>query len=141
MENEKLEMSVLKLIIYAVTIGVLVGVLELYIGHTYILNPLLYNKDLNFVYESYLAPTYYGLTKSIVVATVFFFVYFLTRKNNISQGLKSIIVGIIGTILFGIYYYFTFPRVTVLDASIIGVVHISFITVITYLSAKILKIK
>ena len=119
----------------------LVGLIELYVGHRFILNPLLYNKDLNFVYESYLAPTYYGLTKSIVVALVFFFVYLFTRRNNLSQGLKSIIIGLVGTITFGLYYYFTFPRVTVLNGAIIGVVHFSFIAGITYLFAKIFKVK
>ncbi len=141
MANEKLGQSTLKLIIYSAVTGMLVGLIELYVGHRFILNPLLYNKDLNFVYESYLAPTYYGLTKSIVVALVFFFVYLFTRRNNLSQGLKSIIIGLVGTITFGLYYYFTFPRVTVLNGAIIGVVHFSFIAGITYLFAKIFKVK
>lgn len=141
MPNEKLDLSILKLIIYSLVAGVLVGLIELYVGHRFILDPLLYGKDLNFVYESYLAPTYYGLTKSIVVVLTFFFVYLFTRKNNMSQGLKSIIIGLLGTIIFGIYYYLTFPRVNILDGAIIGIVHFSFIAGITYLFTKIAKVK
>ena len=97
MANEKLGLFVLKLFFYSIVAGFLTGILELYIGHRFILDPLLYDKDPGFVYESYLAPTYYGFTKSIVVSLVFFFVYLFTFRKNIKSVLKSIIIGNVHT--------------------------------------------
>lgn len=130
-----------KLILYSLITGMLVGVLELFIGHRFILDPSLYDKDPGFIYESYFAPTYYGLTKSIVVALTFFSVYLLTLKKKIKPVVKSAIIGIIGTLVFGIYYYLTFPRSSISSGIIIGIVHFSFIAGITYLFSKIVKLK
>lgn len=141
MVNGKLGLFTLKLIFYSIVAGFLVGILELYIGHRFILDPLLYDKDPGFVYESYFAPTYYGFTKSIVVSLVFFFVYFFTFKKNINSILKSIIIGILGTVIFGIYYYFTFPRSTFFGGAIIGIVHFLFISGTCFIFAKIAKLK
>ncbi|OGY45684.1 MAG: hypothetical protein A3J62_02530 [Candidatus Buchananbacteria bacterium RIFCSPHIGHO2_02_FULL_38_8] len=141
MENEKLGLFILKLIFYSAAVGFLAGILELYIGHRFILDPLLYDKDLGFVYESYLTPTYYGFTKSIVVAIVFFLVYLLTFRKNIKSVLKSIIIGILGTAIFGIYYYLTFPRSTFFGGAIIGIVHFLFISGTCFIFTKIAKLK
>ena len=84
--------SILKLKLYSVLIGLSVGMLELYIGHRFILDKLLIGRDYNFVYESFFAPTYYGLTKSFIVAVVFFLVSLFAPKNKTNP----IIVGILG---------------------------------------------
>lgn len=137
--NKKLISFIPKLILFSLVAGVLAGVLELYLGHGFILNPLLYDKDQNFVYESYFSPTYYGMTKSLVVAIAFFLVFLFTRKTNLKIIFKAIIVGILGTTIFGIYYYFTFPRVTSSASSLIGVVHFSFIAGTSYFCALIMR--
>ena len=129
----------LKLVISALIVGILAGVLELFIGHRFILDPLLYNTDYGFVYESYFAPTWYGLTKSIVVALTFFFVYLCAKKIKLKPIIKSAIVGILGTIIFGIYYYLTFPTTTSSSSLIIGIVHFSFIFGVSYLFTKLAK--
>ena len=141
MSGEKIGKFIVRLIIYSLIVGFLVGILELYIGHRLILDPLLYNKDYGFVYESYLYPTYYGLTKSIVVSVVFFFVYFFTLGKKAKPILKSALVGILGAAIFGIYYYLTFPHTLFWSSAIIGIVHFSFITVISFIFAKIVKLK
>ena len=56
MVNKKLGSFIIKLVVYSLVVGFLTGVLELYVGHRFILDPLLYEKDLGFVYESYLYP-------------------------------------------------------------------------------------
>ena len=129
--------SILKLKLYSVLTGLSVGILELYIGHRFILDKLLVGKDYNFVYESFFAPTYYGLSKSVIVAIVFFFTYLLAPKNKTNP----IIVGILGTAIFGLYYYFTFPRSSFYSSALIGIVHFSFIAGITHVFNKILKLK
>jgi hypothetical protein len=139
--TDKLKKFIPKLILYSLIAGALVGVLELFIGHRFILDPLLYGKDLGFVYESYFAPTFYGMTKSIVVALTFFFVYLLTFNKKMNTIAKSAIIGLTGTIIFGIYYYLTFPSVNYSSGLIVGVVHFSFIAGISYLFAKLVKIK
>ena len=45
--------SILKLKLCSVLTGLSVGILELYIGHRFILDKLLVGKDYNFVYESF----------------------------------------------------------------------------------------
>ncbi len=131
-----------KLILFSLIVGIATGVLELFIGHRFILDPLLYRKDLGFIYEYYFAPTWYGFTKSTIVALTFFFVFLCTQKTKIKPILKSAIVGILGTIIFGIYYYFTFPRLSSSTSSwLIGLVHFTFITGISYIFVKLLKIK
>ncbi len=132
--------SILMLIPYSLIAGALVGLLELYIGHRLILDPLLYAKDSGFVYESYLAPTFYGLTKSIVVAITFFLVYLFTLKTKMKTIVRSAIIGLTGTIIFGIYYYLTFPHTSSFSSWIIGIVHFTFIGGISYLFAKIAKL-
>ena len=127
-----------KLIIFSVVIGILVGVLELIIGHRFILDPLLY-EDLGFVYESYFAPTYYGFTKTIIVSIVTFLAYLFGFKKKIKPVFKAVIVGIAGTIILGIYYYFTFPSVASASSALIGAVHFSFIFIIVYLADKLVK--
>ncbi len=139
--SKKLKTFIPKLALYSLIAGVLVGLSELYIGHRFILDPLLYNKDPGFVYESYLAPTYYGLSKSIVAAITFFLVYLSTLKMKIKPIIKSAIIGILGTIIFGIYYYFTFPSTASSSSLAIGLVHFSFIAGISYLFAKAIKLK
>jgi hypothetical protein len=139
MENEKLGSFIIKLVVFSVIAGFLTGVLELYVGHRFILNPLLYDKDANFVYESFFAPTYYGLTKSIVVSIVFFFVYLLTFGKRIIPIIKAAAVGILGSAIFGIYYYITFPRVSLFGGVAIGIVHFLFIAGVPYLFTKIIK--
>ncbi len=139
--DKKLKSFIFILILYSLLAGLLVGFLELYIGHRYILDPLLYESDPGFVYETYLAPTYYGLTKTIVVAITFFLVYLATFKKKIKPIVKSAIIGLIGTIIFGIYYYLTFPHSTSTSSVAIGLVHFSFIGGISYLVAKIVKLK
>ena len=129
--------SILKLKLCSVLTGLSVGILELYIGHRFILDKLLVGKDYNFVYESFFAPTYYGLSKSVIVAIVFFFTYLLAPKNKTNP----IIVGILGTAIFGLYYYFTFPRSSFYSSALIGIVHFSFIAGITHVFNKILKLK
>jgi len=129
-----------KLIIFSVVIGILVGVLELVIGHRFILDPLLY-EDLGFVYESYFAPTYYGLTKTIIISIVTFLTYLFGFKKKIKPILKAVIVGVAGTIILGIYYYFTFPRISFFGGAVIGTVHFLFIAGIPYLFAKMMKLK
>jgi len=141
MTNEKLVSFIIKLAVCSLAVGFLTGVLELYIGHRFILDPLLYEKDLGFVYESYLFPTYYGLTKSIVVALAFFIVYLATHNKSVSRLIKSVIVGILGTTIFGIYYYFTFPKVTLFGGLVIGIVHFVFIGGVPYLFTKLSKFK
>lgn len=138
---EKLKKFIPKLVLYSLIVGILVGVLELFIGHRLILDPLLYEKDLGFVYESYFAPTFYGMTKSIVVALTFFLVYLSTLNKKIKPLIKSAIIGLAGTIIFGIYYYLTFPSVNYSSGLIVGVVHFSFIAGISYLFAKLVKLK
>src|SRR3989338_1187473 len=135
MAKKKYTGAIPKLILCSILVGLLVGMLELYIGHRFILDPLLYGKDLNFVYESYFAPTYYGFIKSVVVSIVFFLVYLTMPKTK----LKPTIIGILGTSIFGAYYYLTFPRSTLYSSAIIGLVHFSFIAVITYIFTKVLK--
>lgn len=125
-----------KLIFVGVLAGFSTGLLELYIGHRFILDKLLLGKDLNFIYESFFFPTYYGLAKSIVVALTFFLVYLLMPKIRI----KPLLTGILGTSIFGIYYYFTFPHASFYSSFIIGIVHFSFIAGITYIFAKISKL-
>ena len=127
-----------KLIIFSVVIGILVGVLELVIGHRFILDPLLY-EDLGFVYESYFAPTYYGLTKTIIISIVTFLTYLFGFKKKIKPILKAVIVGVAGTIILGIYYYFTFPSVASASSALIGIVHFSFIFGITYIADRLVK--
>lgn len=139
--DKKLKSFIPKLILYSLLAGILVGVAELYLGHRYILDPLLYDRDPGFVYESYLAPTFYGLTKSIVVAITFFLVYLATFKTKLKPIIKPAIVGILGTLFFGIYYYLTFPATTSSSSTIIGIVHFSFIGGISYLFSKIVKLK
>ena len=129
-----------KLALFSIIVGVLAGVLELYIGHRFILDPLLHN-DAGFVYESYFAPTYYGFTKSIVIAITFFLVSIFTFNKKINLLLKSVIIGVLGTAFFGLYYYFTFPPVTLYTTAVIGVVHFTFIAGVSYLASKVLKIK
>ena len=135
-EIKKEKDNILKLVYSAIIAGALIGILELYIGHRLILDPLLYGNELNFVYESYLAPTYYGLAKSIITAFAFFFVYLFMPRNR----LKACWVGIIGTIAFGIYYYFTFPRSSIAASSLIAVVHFAFIAGISYLAERGFKL-
>ncbi len=139
--DKKLKSFILTLVIYSLIAGVLVGILELFIGHRFILDPLLYNQDPGFVYESYFAPTYYGLSKTIVVAITFFLVYLATLKMKIKPIIKSAIIGLVGTFIFGVYYYITFPHSTSTSSAIIGLVHFSFIGGISYLFAKIVKLK
>lgn len=134
-------MKPIKLVIYSLINGFLVGFLELYIGHRFILDPLLYEKDLGFVYESYLYPTYYGLTKSIVVAIVFFLVFFFTSKTNFGLLAKSAIIGVLGTAIFGAYYYLTFPHTSFYSSAIIGIVHFLFIFGVSFIFAKLVKQK
>lgn len=134
--KEKIKSIILGLILYSLIAGIAVGVFELYIGHRLILEPLLYNKDPNFVYESYFAPTYYGLTKSIIASIVFFLVYLTMPKTKF----KPAIVGILGAIVFGLYYYFTFPPASFYSDILIGIVHFSFIAGVSYLAAKIFRI-
>lgn len=141
MEQEKLGLFTIKLIFYSLIAGFLTGILELYIGHRFILDPLLYDRDPGFVYESYLAPTYYGLTKSIVVALVFFVVYLFTLRINLSLIWKSIVIGILGTVVFGIYYYLTFPRSTFFGSMIIGIIHFLFIAGISFILARSVKLR
>jgi hypothetical protein len=141
MINKNLKQFIPKLVLYSLTVGVLAGVLELFIGHRFILDPLLYDKEAGFVYESYFAPTFYGLTKSIVVALTFFFVYLFTFNKKIKPVVKSAIIGLVGTIIFGIYYYFVFPSVASSSSLLIGVVHFSFIAGTAYLLAKLIKLK
>lgn len=141
MTNKNSVKFIASLLFYSIIVGVLTGLLELFIGHRFILDPLLYDKDLGFVYESYFAPTYYGLTKSIVVAIVFFIVYTFTAKYKIKPLLKSSIIGIIGTILFGIYYYFTFPHVTFYGGAVIGLVHFLFIAGTSYGFIKLVHLR
>ncbi len=138
---KKIKEFIPKLVLFSLAVGILIGVLELFIGHRFILDPLLYDKDPNFVYETYLAPTYYGLSKTIVVAITFFLVYLLTFKKKVNTLLKSAIIGIAGTIIFGVYYYFAFPRASSLSSIPIAIVHFSFIAGISYLFAKIVKLK
>lgn len=128
---------IFKLIFYSLLLGLAVGILELYIGHRFILDKLLIGRDYNFVYESFFAPTYYGFTKSFIVAIVFFLVSLFAPKNKTNP----IIIGILGTAIFGLYYYLTFPRASFYSAALIGVVHFSFIAGITYAFNKILKLK
>jgi len=139
MKIKKVGSFLLKLFFSSLIVGALVGVLELFIGHRFILDPLLYNNDAGFVYESFFAPTYYGLTKSIVVAITFFLVYLCASKSKLKPIIKSAIVGILGTIIFGIYYYFTFPATTGSSSAIIGIVHFSFIFGVSYLFTKLAK--
>ena len=139
--DKKLKQFLPKLALYSLIAGALVGVLELFIGHRFILDPLLYEKEAGFVYESYFAPTFYGLTKSIVVALTFFLVYLFTFNKKIKPLVKSAIIGLAGTIIFGIYYYFIFPNVASSSSLLIGVVHFSFIAGISYLFAKLVKLK
>ncbi|VVB83100.1 Uncharacterised protein [uncultured archaeon] len=141
MADKKLKKFIPKLVLYSLVAGILVGVLELFIGHRFILDPLLYGKDLGFVYESYFAPTFYGMTKSIVVALTFFLTYIFTFNKKINLLAKSAIIGLVGTIIFGIYYYITFPTVTSSSGIIVGIVHFSFIAVISYVFAKLVKLK
>ncbi len=141
MADKELKKFIPKLILFSLITGALVGILELFIGHRFILDPLLYDKDPGFVYESYFAPTFYGLTKSIFVAITFFLIYLATFRMKIKPVIKSAIVGLIGTIIFGIYYYFTFPSTTSSSSWIIGVVHFSFIGGITYIVTKLTKFK
>ena len=136
MAKQKRTPAILKLVLCSLIVGLLVGLLELYIGHRFILDPLLYEKDLNFIYESYFAPTYYGFTKSVIVSIVFFLTYLILPKAKF----KPAIVGIFGTIILGLYYYFTFPRSTLYSSAIIGLVHFSFIAGITYIFSKIFKL-
>jgi len=139
--NKKLKSFIPKLVLFSLIAGILVGVSELFIGHRFILDPLLYDKDPGFVYESYFAPTYYGLTKSIVVAITFFLVYLAAFKTKLKPLIKSAIIGLTGTIIFGIYYYLTFPHTSSSSSWIIGVVHFSFIAGVSYLFAKFIKLK
>lgn len=132
---------ILKLICYGVLVGALVGVLELNIGHRFILDPLLLDKGYNFVYESYFAPTYYGFTKSIIAAITFFFVSLFALKQKLKPIVMAALTGILGTAIFGAYYYFTFPRSTFYSAAIIGIVHFSFIAAISYIFAISLQNK
>jgi hypothetical protein len=141
MPNKKLGLFNISLIFYSVIVGALTGVLELFIGHRFILDPLLYDKDPGFVYESYFAPTYYGFTKSIVVAIVFFLVYLLTSGIKMRPLLKASIIGILGTVFFGIYYYFTFPHVTLYGDAVIGIVHFLFIAGVSYGFIKLFHLK
>lgn len=140
MLTKKVKSFLPKLAISALAVGILVGVLELYIGHRFILDPLLYGQESGFTYETYFAPTFYGMTKSIVVAITFFLVFLLTAKKKINLLVKSAFVGIIGTTLFGIYYYFTFPPVGLYATALVGIVHFSFIGGITYAFSKIAKL-
>jgi hypothetical protein len=139
--NKRLKSFIPKLILFSLIVGILVGVLELFIGHRYILDPLLYNKDPGFVYESYFAPTYYGFSKSVVVAITFFLVYLFTFKNKMKPILKAAIIGAVGTLVFGIYYYLTFPHTSSNSSWIIGLVHFTFIFGITYIVVKLTKFK
>ncbi len=141
MAKKKFKEFIPKLILFSLITGILVGVLELFIGHRLILDPLLYEKDPGFVYESYFAPTFYGLTKTIAVAITFFLVYLSTFRTKLKPIIKSAIVGLAGTIIFGIYYYITFPHSTSSSSAIIGIVHFSFIAGITYIVTKLTKFK
>lgn len=141
MVKNKLKSFIPKLVLYSLITGFLVGFLELFIGHRFILDPLLYDKDPGFVYESYLAPTFYGLSKSIVSAVAFFLVYLFTFNKKIKPVIKSAIIGLAGTIIFGIYYYITFPSVGSSSVWLIGLVHFTFIGGISYLFAKLVKLK
>lgn len=125
-----------RLIVGSLVTGFALGVLELYIGHRFILDPLLYEKDYNFVYESFFQPTYYGFAKSIVVAIVFFLVYLIKPRNKFNP----LIVGVLGTALFGLYYYFTFPRTNFYSSTLIAVVHFSFMAIISCVGAKLFKL-
>ena len=78
----KIKGLVPKLALSALCVGILVGVLELYIGHRFILDPLLYGQDSGFVYESYFAPTFYGMTKSIIIGLTFFLVFYLLLRKK-----------------------------------------------------------
>ncbi len=139
--DKKLKSYIPKLALYSLIVGLIVGVAELYIGHRYILDPLLYDKDPGFVYESYLAPTFYGLSKSIVTAITFFLVFLATFKTKLKPLIKAAIIGLAGTLIFGIYYYITFPSTTSNSSLIIGIVHFSFIGGISYLFSKLVKLK
>jgi hypothetical protein len=130
-----------KLILSSLAIGILVGILELYIGHRFILDPLLYEKEAGFTYETYFAPTFYGMTKSIVVAITSFLVFLFTAKTKMNLLMKSALIGILGTTFFGIYYYFTFPHVGLYATVLVGIVHFSFIAGITYIFSKIVELK
>jgi len=130
-----------RLALSAISVGILVGILELYIGHRFILDPLLYGVDTGFTYETYFSPTYYGMTKSIVVALTFFLVFLFTEKKKISLLMKSALVGILGTIIFGIYYYFTFPSVGIYATALVGIVHFTFIGGITYIFSKVANMR
>jgi hypothetical protein len=126
-----------KLILISLVTGFSLGWVELNIGHRYILDKILLGKDPNFVYEYFWAPTYYGLTKSIVVAITFFLIYLSLPQIK----LKPVIIGIMGTLIFGIYYYFTFPQTYVSSSLIIGIVHFVFITVVVYISSLLFDYK
>lgn len=138
---KKIKGLIPRLALSALFVGLLTGILELYIGHRYILDPLLYGADPNFTYETYFAPTFYGMSKSIVVAITYFLVFWLAEKKKINLLAKSAIVGVVGTILFGIYYYFTFPIASVTSGVIVGLVHFTFIGGITYIFSKIVNIR
>jgi len=135
---KKITEKFLKLAIFSVVVGVLVGVLELVLGHRFILDPLLY-EDLGFVYETYFGPTYYGFTKTIIVSIVTFFIYLIGFKKKMNTILKTAIIGVVGTIILGIYYYFTFPSVASESSVLIGAVHFSFIFVIVYITDKLTR--
>jgi len=136
----KIKSLVLKFTLSALIIGILVGVLELYIGHRFILDPLLYNIDYGFTYETYFAPTFYGLTKSIVVGLTSFLSLLFMAKRKINLMIKSAIVGVLGTAIFALYYYFTFPHVGLYATVLVGIVHFSFIAGITYIVSKFTKL-
>ena len=128
-----------QLILIAILIGVIVSIVELFVGHKMILDPLLHEMDPNFISESYFAPTYYGLTKMIAVALTFFFIYLCTSKSKMKPILKSAMVGVIGTIIFGIYHSATLPNLSFISTAVLLLVHFVSIGAITFLIVKILK--
>lgn len=123
------------ILLTALLVGATASVLELYFGHAFILEPLLAN-DYNFIKETYFAPTYYGLIKMFVVFIAFFAVYYFFRKIKIN---KNLIVGILGTLLFGIYYYFIRPAPTAFSIISISIVHFIFIFISSWVGEKYLK--
>ncbi len=136
----KIRSFLLQLVIIALIVGTLAGVLDLFIGHRLILDSLLAG-DPSFISESYFAPTYFGLTKLIAVAVTFFFVYLSASRSKLKPVAKSLIVGILGTLLFSIYYYLTSPSLAITSSLLIAAVHFIFIFGVTYLVVKLLKFK
>lgn len=130
-----------KLILIALLIGILVGLAELFIGHRFILDPLLENVDSEAVHGTFFYPNYYGLVKSIIVAVTFFFVFLCCQKGEIKPAVKSALVGVIALIIFGIYSNLVFPKPQFISTVITAMVHFVFVAGITFIIVKILKFK